>query len=64
MNHKILVTLLHSLSDRAEHVQGKIDHANENLNAGRNPEFWQNDRAYWLKRLKETEEAREFLLAM
>ena len=64
MNHKILVTLLHSLSDRAERVQGKIDHANENLNTGCNPEFWQDDRAYWLNRLKETEEAREVLLAM
>jgi hypothetical protein len=64
MNNEILATLLHSLSDRAERVQGKIDRANANLNAGRALEFWQSDRAYWLNRMKEIDKAREVLLAM
>jgi hypothetical protein len=64
MKRKIIVTLLHSLSDRVERVQGKIDRANANLDADYNPEFWQNDRAYWLNLMKEIEEARKVLLAM
>ncbi len=59
MHHKIITTLLHSLSNRAERVQGNIDRANENLKAGRDPEFWLNDLAYWENRLKEVGEARE-----
>jgi hypothetical protein len=64
MNHEIIVTLLHSLSDRAKCVQGKIDHANENLNAVRYPEFWLNERTFWENRLKEVEEAREAIYAL
>lgn len=64
MKEQHILTILVSLGNRTEEVQKKINLANECLEAGRNPEFWLDDRAYWENRMKEVEEAREAVLAL
>jgi hypothetical protein len=64
MKKQHVLTILVSLSDRAEELQKNINRANESLEAGRDPEFWLNDREYWENRMKEVEEAREAVFAL
>ena len=59
MKKQHILTILASLSDRADEIKKKINHANRNLKAGRDPEIWLNDREYWEDQMKEVEEARE-----
>ncbi len=64
MKKQHILIILVSLSDRADEIKKKINHANRNLKAGRDPEFWLNDRAYWENRMKEVEDAREAVYAL
>ncbi len=64
MKKQHIIVILVSLDNRAEELQKKINRANESLEAGRDPEFWLDDRAYWENRMKEVEDAREAIYAL
>lgn len=64
MKKQHILAILVSLSDRADEIKKKINRANESLEAGRDPEFWLDDRAYWENRMKEVEDAREAIYAL
>lgn len=62
MNTRHTATILHSLSDRAQELQKKINHSKEQIETSDNRAFWIDDLGYWENRLKEVEEARKAFL--